>query len=677
MLRATLRAAAFVVLVTMAVFLVPPIPVRGEQEIRVSVDGRWLTFDVPPRIVNGRTLVPLRAIFEALGAAVSWDGATRTVRATLGARVVELAIGGSTARVGAQTVSLDVPAQIVDGRTLVPLRFVSEALGAQVAWDGVARTVTVASAGGGGGGGGGGPAGPDSDHDGLADAVEMPFGLDPQNPDSDGDGVPDGQEPQGLKDLDRDGLVGALDPDADGDGLADGVEDADRDGALDAGETDPTSPDTDGDGLADGAEDADGDGAVDPGETDPTDPDTDGDGLGDGAEPHPVADVDGDGLVNARDADSDGEGLGDGREVALGCGPENPNSDDDGVTDGAEVAGGTDPKSPDTDGDGLLDGQEAVSGAGGLAFWAEAESLAPAAQRVADAGANHEWAAGPGAGAAAGAVLSGQPFGTVPSGQYRVYLRLKATSSAGRTPQVTVQAQGDAALNQTFPLPYCTVMAAAGGLLPPPGRIPPGGQLPQLQEKVVNIYRFYATSAFACAGRQPLSLTVTCPAGDTVLCDRLLLARADYPAFTTGSGGAGGAGGGRALPRALTDPLCADTDGDGSSDGDEMPVPSWWWQAENIRAAGAVVLPHPQAANGASAVARADGGLCQVAPAGVMARPTGSTRTRTTTAWPTGLRTGTTTAWSAPARRTRATRTPTATGSSTGARPAPRPSAAR
>lgn len=111
--------------------------------IRVELNGRQVAFDVPPRIENGRTLVPLRAIFEALGAEVNWDPEARRVIATRGATAVSLPVGGSMATVNGRAVVLDVPAQIIDGRTLVPLRFVSETLGAQVGWDGATETVSI------------------------------------------------------------------------------------------------------------------------------------------------------------------------------------------------------------------------------------------------------------------------------------------------------------------------------------------------------------------------------------------------------------------------------------------------------------------------------------------------------------------------------------------------------
>ncbi|NPV90756.1 MAG: copper amine oxidase N-terminal domain-containing protein [Firmicutes bacterium] len=90
-------------------------------------------------------MVPMRVIFEALGATVQWDDATKTVTATKDATVIKLTIGSETAYKNDESVSLDAPGMIVDDRTLVPLRFVSEALGAQVAWDGATQTVSITS----------------------------------------------------------------------------------------------------------------------------------------------------------------------------------------------------------------------------------------------------------------------------------------------------------------------------------------------------------------------------------------------------------------------------------------------------------------------------------------------------------------------------------------------------
>ncbi|MEO6909018.1 MAG: copper amine oxidase N-terminal domain-containing protein, partial [Abditibacteriaceae bacterium] len=116
------------------------------QNIRVELDGSPLSFgSVPPASVNGRVLVPLRGVFEALGAQVDYQASSRTVLAAKDATNLRLQIGSSTAYVNGNPVRLDVPAQVVLGRTLVPLRFVSEAMGAQVAWNPATQTVSIAS----------------------------------------------------------------------------------------------------------------------------------------------------------------------------------------------------------------------------------------------------------------------------------------------------------------------------------------------------------------------------------------------------------------------------------------------------------------------------------------------------------------------------------------------------
>ncbi len=112
----------------------------------VILDGTQMEFEVPPVIEEGRTLVPLRAIFEGLGALVSWEAESKTITATREGLEIKLQIGQQLAYRNGVPVALDVPAKIMQGRTLVPLRFVSENLGALVDWDGVTRTVTIASA---------------------------------------------------------------------------------------------------------------------------------------------------------------------------------------------------------------------------------------------------------------------------------------------------------------------------------------------------------------------------------------------------------------------------------------------------------------------------------------------------------------------------------------------------
>jgi len=134
-------------LVLAAVLCLAPVTLMtsadGDTPIKVLVNSQPLVTDVPPVIVDGRTLVPLRAIFEALGAEVSWDADTQTVTGTRGNITIELQIGSQIAKVGSATVTLDVPAAIIDNRTFVPARFVAESMGASVNWDEASRTVLI------------------------------------------------------------------------------------------------------------------------------------------------------------------------------------------------------------------------------------------------------------------------------------------------------------------------------------------------------------------------------------------------------------------------------------------------------------------------------------------------------------------------------------------------------
>jgi len=113
--------------------------------ISVILDNRPLTFDVSPQIVNGRTMVPMRAIFEALGATVVWDGATQTAIAKKGETEVSLTLGSLTPTVNGQIVTIDQPGVVIGGRMLVPLRFVAEAFGVTVDWDPATRIVNIKS----------------------------------------------------------------------------------------------------------------------------------------------------------------------------------------------------------------------------------------------------------------------------------------------------------------------------------------------------------------------------------------------------------------------------------------------------------------------------------------------------------------------------------------------------
>ena len=115
----------------------------SSDEITVMLNGKKVDFDVKPMLIDDRTMVPVRAIFEALGAAVEWDNDTETVISVLGGDNVTLQINNKTMFVNGAPKEIDVPAMLVNDRTLVPLRAISESYGCTVDWDDATQTVTV------------------------------------------------------------------------------------------------------------------------------------------------------------------------------------------------------------------------------------------------------------------------------------------------------------------------------------------------------------------------------------------------------------------------------------------------------------------------------------------------------------------------------------------------------
>ena len=117
----------------------------SDNDISLKVDGNIVKTDVSPIIKDGRTLVPYRALLEALGGEVSWDSETQTATAKLGNDEVQVTIDSTSGLVNGIKKTLEVPAQIIDGRTLIPVRFVLENLKCSVDWDNEARTVMIES----------------------------------------------------------------------------------------------------------------------------------------------------------------------------------------------------------------------------------------------------------------------------------------------------------------------------------------------------------------------------------------------------------------------------------------------------------------------------------------------------------------------------------------------------
>ena len=119
----------------------------ADRPITVTINDAPLAFDVPPQILNDRTMVPMRKIFEALGADVEWDGAAKAVRAEKGGKNISLVIGEAKMDISegdlSGSVTLDAPASIIDGRTLVPVRAIAESFDCEVLWEKETKTVKI------------------------------------------------------------------------------------------------------------------------------------------------------------------------------------------------------------------------------------------------------------------------------------------------------------------------------------------------------------------------------------------------------------------------------------------------------------------------------------------------------------------------------------------------------
>ena len=130
-----------------ATLVVPATLIMAQDEITVTVNGQEIDFsvydNVLPYIENDRTLIPIRAIAESMSFTVDWDGTERLVTVKNDSTDIIFVIDGAAATVNGEEISLDAPARIVDDRTFVPLRFVSENMGATVSGSVSAKTDIV------------------------------------------------------------------------------------------------------------------------------------------------------------------------------------------------------------------------------------------------------------------------------------------------------------------------------------------------------------------------------------------------------------------------------------------------------------------------------------------------------------------------------------------------------
>ena len=112
-----------------------------DKDIDIQLNRMPIDFDQPPIIENDRVLVPMRTIFETMGVPVEWDGENKTITAKTDEATIVLTVDSATAYKNGKAVELDAPARLINDRTLVPLRFVGESLDMFVQWDDYHRYV--------------------------------------------------------------------------------------------------------------------------------------------------------------------------------------------------------------------------------------------------------------------------------------------------------------------------------------------------------------------------------------------------------------------------------------------------------------------------------------------------------------------------------------------------------
>jgi len=136
-----------VVFITVFILIFNSSTVYATEEIKVELDGAPISFDVPPQIINGRTMVPMRKIFESLGAVVTWDSQSRTATGRRGDTTVNVSIDSTTLFKNGVPKTLDVAPALIDSRTLVPARAIAESFDCKVDWLAETRTVKIETKG--------------------------------------------------------------------------------------------------------------------------------------------------------------------------------------------------------------------------------------------------------------------------------------------------------------------------------------------------------------------------------------------------------------------------------------------------------------------------------------------------------------------------------------------------
>ncbi len=130
-------------LLAVSLLAFPVVQVSADENISLTVNGEKVETQVPPTIIDGRTMVPVRDIFEACGAKVNWDVNTKTITGEKGNTTVVMQIDSNMLFINEDVTEMDATPVIIDGRTLAPARYVAESFGGIVDWDAENKVVMI------------------------------------------------------------------------------------------------------------------------------------------------------------------------------------------------------------------------------------------------------------------------------------------------------------------------------------------------------------------------------------------------------------------------------------------------------------------------------------------------------------------------------------------------------
>ena len=132
-----------VALVISLLCLIPTVSAYSEKVISLEIDGTVIRTEVPPTVIGGRTMVPVRDIFEACGANVTWDPATKKITGSKGGKNVVMQVGSNKLYMNSSVATMDCTPVIIEGRTLAPARYVALGFGGTTQWDALNKAVVI------------------------------------------------------------------------------------------------------------------------------------------------------------------------------------------------------------------------------------------------------------------------------------------------------------------------------------------------------------------------------------------------------------------------------------------------------------------------------------------------------------------------------------------------------